>query len=119
MYDLTPLNIFLATLLVMINGFISFWLSLNLEKRLLLASIRTVIQLLLIGMILEWIFKLSWWPVILLLMFSMTLIASRCSTFAKTLPGNLAEQHHRRFCQFLAGEWFCINSYYPSPQLVR
>ncbi|EDL57337.1 ABC transporter permease [Gimesia maris] len=76
MYDLTPLNIFLATLLVMINGFISFWLSLNLEKRLLLASIRTVIQLLLIGMILEWIFKLSWWPVILLLMFSMTLIAS-------------------------------------------
>ncbi|QDT42627.1 hypothetical protein Pan241w_27140 [Gimesia alba] len=76
MYDLTPLNIALATLLVLVNGIISIWLKLNMEKRLLLAALRTVVQLLLIGLILEWIFELSWWSVILLLMFTMTLIAS-------------------------------------------
>ncbi len=76
MYDLTPLNIALASLLVLVNGIISVWLKLNMEKRLLLAAVRTVVQLLLIGLILEWIFKLAWWPVILLLMFTMTMIAS-------------------------------------------
>lgn len=76
MYDLTPLNIALATMLVLINGIISIWLKLNMEKQLLIASLRTIVQLLLIGMILEWIFELSWWPLIGLLMFIMTLIAS-------------------------------------------
>ncbi len=76
MYDLTPLNIALATMLVLLNGIISIWLKLNMEKQLLIASLRTIVQLLLIGMILEWIFELSWWPLIGLLMFIMTLIAS-------------------------------------------
>lgn len=76
MYDLTPLNIALAAMLVLINGIISVWLKLNMEKQLLLASVRTIVQLLLVGLILEWIFELSWWPSILLLMFMMTLIAS-------------------------------------------
>jgi len=75
MYDLTPLNIAFATVLVLVNGIISVWLKLDMEKRLLLASIRTVIQLLIIGLILNWIFKLSWWPVIGALTFTMTLIA--------------------------------------------
>jgi len=76
MYDLTPLNISLAAMLVFINGIISVSLKLNLEKQLLLASVRSIVQLLLIGLILEWIFELSWWPIICLLMFTMTLIAS-------------------------------------------
>ncbi|WP_409996690.1 ABC transporter permease [Gimesia aquarii] len=76
MYDLTPINIGLAVMLVLINGIISIWMKLKLEKQLLLASIRAIVQLLLIGLILEWIFELSWWPIIGLLMFTMTLIAS-------------------------------------------
>lgn len=76
MYDLTPLNIAMAAMLVLINGIISVWLKLNMEKQLLLASVRSIVQLLLIGLVLEWIFELSWWPVIGLLMFTMTLIAS-------------------------------------------
>lgn len=75
MYDIPLLNIALATLLVLINGIISIWLNLNMEKRLLIASIRTVVQLMLIGLILEWIFELSWWPAILLLTLTMTLTA--------------------------------------------
>jgi len=75
MYDLTTLNLALATTLVFVNGIISVWLKLNMEKRLLLASLRTVVQLLLIGLVLDWIFQLSWWSVIIALMFTMTLIA--------------------------------------------
>ncbi|MGY6529233.1 MAG: ABC transporter permease [Cyanobacterium sp.] len=48
-----------AVLLILINIILSFALKLGLEKSLLTASVRMVIQLLLIGYVLEWLFNLS------------------------------------------------------------
>ncbi len=48
-----------AILLILINVLLSLWLRLGLEKSLLIASLRMVVQLLLIGYILEWLFSLS------------------------------------------------------------
>ena len=74
---LGPWQIALAAGLILINGAISLLLKLGLERRLLVASIRTVVQLLLIGLVLEWIFFPGRpWYVVTALMVVMTLIAA-------------------------------------------
>ena len=50
-------------------------LKLDLERRLLLAAVCTVVQLLLVGLLLDWVFRLDRWEVVLAMMVSMTLIA--------------------------------------------
>jgi putative ABC transport system permease protein len=65
----------IAALLMLIGGIISLVLGLGLERRLLLASIRTVVQLLLIGLVLRWIFTQTRWYYMLALIVAMTLIA--------------------------------------------
>ena len=64
-----------AAFLILINGAISVALSLKLEKTLLIASIRTVVQLLLVGLVLEWVFQFDRWYVVVGLGCVMTLIA--------------------------------------------
>ena len=54
--SLTPLDLTLATLLVAAAGGVSMALRLGLEKRLAIAAARTVIQLLLVGYILRYVF---------------------------------------------------------------
>jgi putative ABC transport system permease protein len=55
----------LAAMLIVINLILSIVLRLRLEKQLWIASIRMMVQLLLIGYILNWIFTLqSAWPVL-------------------------------------------------------
>jgi len=49
----------LAAGLVLIAGVVSLWLRLGLERRLLVASIRTVVQLLLLGLVLRFVFEPS------------------------------------------------------------
>jgi len=66
----------LAASLILISGTISLVMKLGLERRLLLASVRTVVQLLLIGLVLKWIFEPGRWYVYIVgLMLAMTLIA--------------------------------------------
>ncbi len=65
----------IAALLMLISGLISLVLGLGLERRLLLASIRTVVQLLAIGLVLRWIFTQTRWYYMLALIVAMTLIA--------------------------------------------
>lgn len=48
-----------AALLILLNVAISVWLRLGLARSLLVASVRMTVQLLLVGLILEWIFALS------------------------------------------------------------
>jgi len=55
--DLSPLQLGLAACLILINGAISVLLRLGLERQLLLAAIRSVGQLLLLGMVLRWVFE--------------------------------------------------------------
>jgi putative ABC transport system permease protein len=69
----------LAALLILINGAISALLGLNLGRRLLLAAACTVVQLLLVGLVLEWVFRLNRWYVVLGLMIFMTLVGGTVS----------------------------------------
>src|SRR5262249_26747592 len=65
----------LASLLILVNGGISALLGLGLGRRLLIAAVCTVVQLLLIGLVLEWVFRLNRWYIVLAPMLVMTLVA--------------------------------------------
>lgn len=74
-HDLTYFDVGIASTLILINGIISIKLKLGLEKQLLIASVRTVVQLVLVGLVLQWVFQKAPWFAILLLLGVMTLIA--------------------------------------------
>jgi putative ABC transport system permease protein len=73
--ELSYLQVGLAALLVLINGALSFLLQLDLGRRLLLASVRMVVQLLLVGLVLESVFTLQRWYLVIGLMSLMTVVA--------------------------------------------
>jgi putative ABC transport system permease protein len=78
----TPISYYqvgLAALLILINGAISALLRLNLGRQLFLAAVCTVLQLLLVGLVLEWVFRLNHWYVVLGLMLIMTLLGGTVS----------------------------------------
>lgn len=66
----------LATALVLVNGAISVALRLGLGRDLLIASVRTVVQLALVGLVLDWVFALRSAPVVLLLTLLMVTAAA-------------------------------------------
>lgn len=72
---LTYSDIALASGLIAIVLFVSWQLHLKLTKLLLVAAIRTVVQLSFIGLILAWIFAREQWYEVLLILSIMTLIA--------------------------------------------
>ncbi len=74
-FDLSYYQVGFAALLILINGSISALLGLGLGRQLFLAAACTVVQLLLVGLVLEWVFKVDRWYVVLGLMLVMTLIA--------------------------------------------
>lgn len=74
--QLTYGQVALATLLILVNGLISLALGLHLGKSLALAAVRTVVQLLLIGLVLEWIFHTEHWLVVIVLLCLMTVVAA-------------------------------------------
>ncbi|MBD3370019.1 iron export ABC transporter permease subunit FetB [Candidatus Fermentibacteria bacterium] len=57
--DLGWLQLAIAASLVLVSGGVSVLLRLKMEKRLAIASFRTIVQLLLIGYVLKWVFGLS------------------------------------------------------------
>lgn len=73
--ELSFWQVAIAAALILINAGVSLWLRLGLERRLLVAAARTVVQLLLIGLVLRWIFAVSLWYAVLAMMFMMTMIA--------------------------------------------
>lgn len=74
-HELSSQSVFIATLLILINGGVSVALRLDLERRLLVASIRTVVQLLAIGVLLEWVFQQKQWGYVAAWMLVMSIIA--------------------------------------------
>jgi putative ABC transport system permease protein len=87
--DLHYWQVGIAAALILISGAISLMLKLGLEYKLLLASARTVVQLILIGWVLQWIFPKEGeppqpWYYVLGMLLLMTIIAGdaavrRCS----------------------------------------
>jgi putative ABC transport system permease protein len=65
----------LAAGLILFNGLISVALDLGLHRRLLLASVRTVIQLSLVGFVLQWVFSMSRWYGVVGLALAMVMVA--------------------------------------------
>ena len=78
--ELSYFQVAMAALLVLVSGLISVLLKLNLERRLFLAAICTVVQLLLVGLVLDWVFRVDRPEVVLAMMVSMTLIAGFSAT---------------------------------------
>ena len=73
--ELSYFQVGVAATLIVINGAISVLLKLDLERRLLIAAVCTVVQLLLIGLVLEWVFRIDRWYVVVAMMSIMTLVA--------------------------------------------
>ena len=86
---LTYLDLAIAAALILVNVGLSLALRLDLARKWLVAGLRTVVQLLLIGYILEWVFAVNRWYVVVLLMAVMTLIAGHVSSGRSALkyPG--------------------------------
>jgi methenyltetrahydromethanopterin cyclohydrolase len=57
--ELSYFQVALAAALVLVNGAISVLLKLELERRLFLAAACTVVQLLLVGLLLDWVFRVD------------------------------------------------------------
>ena len=74
--ELTAFQVGLASSLILVNGLVSIILRLGMERSLLIAAVRTVVQLLLVGSLLEWIFRVERWYVVLAMAALMTVVAS-------------------------------------------
>ena len=73
--ELTYWQVGLAALLIVVNGAISVTLRLGMERSLVMGSVRMTLQLLLIGLVLEWVFRIERWYAVVGLLAIMTLIA--------------------------------------------
>ena len=73
--QLSNLDLAAAAGLVLLAGLISLGLRLGVTSRLLVASGRTVVQLGLLGLVLEWVFALDQWWIVLALLSSMVINA--------------------------------------------
>jgi putative ABC transport system permease protein len=74
--DLSWSQVAWASALVALNAFISVLVSLRLQRRLVLAAVRMVVQLIFIGAVLKWVFSLQRWYAIVPLMIAMSLVGS-------------------------------------------
>lgn len=74
---LTPYDLGFASLLVLLLAGTSLWMQLGITQTLLVAAVRTTVQLTLIGFVLTTLFAASQWYWVLLLALVMLLIASR------------------------------------------
>lgn len=91
--DLSAADLAIAASLILINGALSLMLKLGLERQLLWASLRTVVQLLAVGYVLGWVFTFAYWYVVLPLMCLMTVVAgiSAAGRGKRTYAGQLAD----------------------------
>jgi putative ABC transport system permease protein len=77
--QLTPWDLALAAVLLLIPALLSIALKLGLESKLAIASARTVAQLALIGLVLEWVFALNRWYLVAPALLVMLVAAARAA----------------------------------------
>jgi len=77
--DLSVLDLTIATALILVAGGVSLSLRLGLEKRLAIAAARTIVQLLLIGYVLRWVFGIDKGIVLVPVVAVMIIAASRAA----------------------------------------
>ena len=74
-HALSYIDVAAAAALILINGIVSIALRLRMERSLLLASVRTTVQLLLVGFVLQWVFAIDRWYVVVAMLLVMTIVA--------------------------------------------
>lgn len=74
--SITLTNLVIASSLLLLVGLFSLALRLQLGSRIAIASVRTVLQLGLLGLVLKWVFEAQQWWIILAMVLSMMLNAS-------------------------------------------
>jgi putative ABC transport system permease protein len=74
---LTATDLVMASVLVLLLAGVSLWMQLGLAQQLVVAAIRTTVQLLLIGFVLKALFSFSHWYWVALLATAMLMIAGR------------------------------------------
>lgn len=72
---LTPTGLAISGALVLLAGGVSLVLRLGVTGRLAVAALRTVVQLALVGLVLEWVFSVDRWYVVLALLATMVVNA--------------------------------------------
>ncbi|MGE5676406.1 MAG: ABC transporter permease [Mycobacterium leprae] len=73
---------------VLVVTLVSMWQKLDLEKELVIGTIRAAVQLLAIGYVLQWVFKVQSWPATLaILLVMLTVAAQNAAKRGKGLPG--------------------------------
>ncbi|RHZ50627.1 hypothetical protein Glove_494g15 [Diversispora epigaea] len=77
-------NVGVASSFILINGFISFWLNLRLEKSLFISSIRCLVQLTIMGLILEDVFKARHPFVVMTMIFVLIFLAANEVSYNKS-----------------------------------
>ncbi|MCZ6596937.1 MAG: iron export ABC transporter permease subunit FetB [Planctomycetota bacterium] len=73
--DLGPRELSLAAILILLNAGVSMALRLRMERSLLLAGLRAVLQLSVLGLVLEWVFDTGRWQLVLALTVAMAVMA--------------------------------------------
>ena len=73
-------QLLLATGLVVFVGILSWRLALGVEKDLAIATVRTYVQLFLLGFVLTWVFSVDSWPLVIAIVFVMIAMASHTIT---------------------------------------
>jgi UDP-glucose/iron transport system permease protein len=73
--ELSALQVASAAILILVNAIISLALRLGLERSLLIASVRTILQLMLIGFVLQWVFQVEQPLIVVAILVIMTGIA--------------------------------------------
>lgn len=83
----TPISVFFAFLLVVATLLISYKEQLKLEKEIIISTLRMVVQLVLVGMLLQWLFGFEqYWVTILMVLFMNLNAAWNASKRGKGLP---------------------------------
>lgn len=87
--ELSPWDLTLAAFLLIIPAAISIGLRLGLEKSLAIGAIRTVIQLSLLGLVLNWVFAADRWYYVVPMLLVMLVAASRAAVArsSRRIPG--------------------------------
>ncbi|RMF83129.1 MAG: iron export ABC transporter permease subunit FetB [Planctomycetota bacterium] len=76
MIDPSVWDLTVAAALILAAGIVSLVLRLDLERRLAVASVRTIVQLLLVGYVLRWVFDLDRWTLVVAVIGVMVLVAA-------------------------------------------
>ncbi len=88
-HQISNYHVAAAALLILINAGISLLMQLKLERMLAIAAVRTVVQLALLGLVLEWVFRQEQWWLVTAILCGMTLVAglTASSRNERAFPG--------------------------------